>query len=247
MPRKLGRRSIKTDARTLRLSKYLTALPPAPVDRNWLRGVTEWGMMLNDNLGDCTCAACGHAIQIWTLNTGAEQTVYDAAILTAYEEWCGYNPADPGSDQGGIILDVLNDWRQHGEVLQGNKLSAFASVNVANPGEVRQAINLFGGVYIGLGLPVTAQTQTSWSYVPSTPDNAAGSWGGHAVYVPKYSAAGLTCITWGEAMWMSNHFWHEYVDECYALLSEDWLNTRGAQSPSGFDLAQLQADLAAIR
>lgn len=242
--KKLGRKAIKTDSRTLKLARYVKALPPAPANRDWLGSVKDWGMMLNDNLGDCTCAACGHAVQIWTLNTKGEVTVPDSAVLKAYEQWCGYNPSDPSTDQGGIELDVLNDWRQND--MAGHHLSAFAAVKFDNLAEVKQAINLFGGVYIGLALPVTAQTQSSWSYVPGTKNNEAGSWGGHAVFVGKYSEAGFTCITWGEPMWMSNSFWLHYVDEAYALVSTDFLNAKG-DTPTGFALPQLLADLAQIR
>lgn len=247
--RKLGRKAIKIDSRTLKLARYIKALPPAPASRNWLHvkggvDVPDWGMMLNDALGDCTIAACGHAIQVWSLNASAEQTVSNSNILSAYEDWCGYDPADPETDQGGIELDVLTDWKRAG--LAGHKLTAFASVDVSNLEEVRQAIDLFGGIYIGIALPITAQDQTSWHYVPNTPDNEPWSWGGHAVFVPKYSAAGLTAITWGQSMWMSNYFWQTYVDEAYALVSVDFLNTQG-DTPDGFNLSQLLADLAQIR
>src|SRR5580658_8869232 len=57
---KLGKKAPKIDSRTLRLAKYLTAVPPPPASCDWTKGVTEWGMMLNDALGDCTCAAIGH-------------------------------------------------------------------------------------------------------------------------------------------------------------------------------------------
>ena len=46
---------------------------------------------------------------------------------------------------------------------------------------------MFGGVYIGLALPVTAQTQDVWDVVAGGGANAKkGSWGGHCVFVPKY-------------------------------------------------------------
>jgi hypothetical protein len=44
---------------------------------------------------------------------------------------------------------------------------------------------------------------------------------------------------------MTRAFWQAYCDEAHALLSPDWIAAQG--SPSGFDLAQLQADLSAIR
>ena len=57
--------------------------------------------------------------------------------------------------------------------------------------EIRQSIALFGGVYIGLALPLTAQNQDVWDVVPNGGANAEeGSWGGHCVYVPKYDTVG---------------------------------------------------------
>jgi len=32
--------------------------------RDWTKGITEWGMMMNDTLGDCTIAGVGHAVQV---------------------------------------------------------------------------------------------------------------------------------------------------------------------------------------
>ncbi|MGC9157388.1 MAG: hypothetical protein ACP5FH_00245 [Terracidiphilus sp.] len=243
---KLGRKAIKTDSRTLRLARYLTpALPAPPPSADWTRGITAWGMMLNDQLGDCTIAGLGHAIQVWTANTTTEQTVPDSAILTAYEQWDGYVPGDPSTDQGGIELDVLNDFRQDG--LDGHKLLAFADPAVADLTEIRQAINLFGGVYIGLALPLTAQTQDVWDVVPDngSGNTQAGSWGGHAVFVPSYDQNGFTCVTWGVLKKMTTAFWSSYCDEAHALLSPDWIGAKG--SPEGFNLQQLEADLAVIQ
>jgi hypothetical protein len=246
--RKLGRKAVKTDSRTLQMAKYTTALPPAPPAVDWTKGITSWGMMLNDQLGDCTIAGVGHAVQVWSANTTGEITVPDSQILHYYEKWDGYKPKDPSTDQGGVELDVLNDWQKGG--FDKHKLLAFADPAFSNVEEVRQAINLFGGVYIGVSLPKTANTQLTagrvWDVVtPSSPDTAPGSWGGHCVFVPKYDANGFTCITWGQLQTMTLAFWNAYVDEAHALLSQDWLNGQG--TPAGLDLAQLKADLALIQ
>jgi len=112
--------------------------------------------------------------------------------------------------------------------------------------EVHQSIALFGGVYIGLALPITAQNQDVWDVVPHGGANAKkGSWGGHCVFVPKYDQNGFTCITWGQLKTMTLAFWKEYCDEAHALLSQDWLTAKGA--PNGFNQAQLLADLKAIK
>ena len=237
---KLGRRAIRHDPRTLQLARYMKALPPPPPAVDWTKGITAFGMMLNDALGDCTIAGCGHAVQIWTANLGAEITVPDPTVEQFYEEWDGYDPADPSTDQGGVELDVLNSWRQGG--FAGHILTGFADPHPANLEAVRQAISLFGGVYIGLSLPVTAQNQAVWDAGdPTDPNAAAGSWGGHCVFVPKYDQNGFTCITWGGLQQMTTAFWMEYCDEAHALLSKDWLGAKG--SPAGLDLGQLEADL----
>jgi hypothetical protein len=200
-------------------------------------------MMLNDTLGDCTIAGCGHAVQVWTANVGAEVTIPDPTIEKYYEKWDGYKPGQPSTDQGGIELDVLNDWKKGG--FAGNKLLAFADPKPANLDEVRQSIALFGGVYIGLSLPITAQKQDIWDVVPSGGANAKpGSWGGHCVFVPKYDQNGFTCITWGAPKTMTVAFWNMYCDEAHALLNQDWISAKG--SPGGFDQAQLLTDLQAI-
>jgi hypothetical protein len=241
---KLGRKAIKTDSRTLALGNYLTpGLTPPPPKADWTKGITAWGMMLNDSLSDCTIAGIGHAIQVWTACNGKMNTVPDATVESYYEKWDGYVPGNAGTDKGGIELDVLNDWQKSD--FAGHKLAAFADPKVANLTEIRQAINLFGGVYIGLGLPVTAQNQDVWDVVAKGGANAkAWSWGGHCVFVPKYDETTFTCITWGAPKTMTVAFWKKYCDEAHALLSADWISAKG--SPGGFAMAQLQADLKAI-
>lgn len=243
---KLGRKAIKTDTRTLKMARYLTPeLPPAPVAANWSDGIAAFGMMLNDKLGDCTIAGCGHAIQIWTANCYSESSVSDSGILTAYEKWDGYNPADPSTDQGGVELDVLNHWRKEG--LYGHHICGFVDPTVSNLEEIKQSIAMFGGVYIGIGLPITAQAQDTWDVVtdPGDGSTVAGSWGGHCVYVCAYDADGLTCITWGALKKMTWGFWNTYVDEAHTILGAGWI--KAGKAPSGFNLAQLQMDLNLIK
>jgi hypothetical protein len=203
--------------------------------RPMLNGPNTYGQGVpSEGLGDCTIAGVAHAIQVWTLAKGKEVTIPDSTVLQYYERWDGYKPSDPNSDQGGEELQVLKDWRKAG--FSGHKLQAFADPDPQDELHVRQAIALFGGLYIGLALPISAQTQDVWD-VASEPDGKLGSWGGHCVFVPDYDANGLTCITWGQLKKMTWAFWGTYCDEAHALLAPDW------QPPAGFDMASLQADL----
>ena len=103
----------------------------------------------------------------------------------------------------------------------------------------------FGGVYIGVQLPKSAQTQKDGWTVTSGPDAKPGSWGGHCVNLVDYTSDGPTCVTWGQTMPMTWEFFDTYCDEAYAAISPDFVGD-GGQTPSGFDLGQLQSDLAQI-
>lgn len=244
---KLGKKPPKIDPRTLRLGKYLSAaLPAPPAYADWSRGFTfDWGEMLNQNLGDCTIAACGHAIQTWTLDNGRLVTVPDSAILRSYEQSCGYNPADPSTDQGGVEVDVLNYFRTTG--VGGHQILAYVDPDPGNALHIKQSVYLFGGVYIGFNVPQSAMDQFNagqpWTPIP----NDGGIVGGHAVYVCGYNSQYLVLYTWGTRTSMSWDFWSDprYVDESHTLLSQDW-TTRGGIGPNGINMTALQADLAAV-
>ena len=260
VPRCLGKKAPRFDKRTLKLEHYLqsTKLPPTPASLSWSGAFTNWGMMKNDSVGDCTCAGAGHAIQIWTYNAnyGQAVTIPDAEVLKAYtaitaeeNNGQGYNPQTGANDNGCVEIDVLNYWRQTG--IGGHKIDAYAFVNPFHPQMIREAIMLFGGVYIGLSLPITAQDQIDqgvpWSVPRTGPTgNAApGSWGGHCVFIDSYDPKYLTCVTWGALQKMTWNFWYCYCDEAYAIISKDFIEQSG-KSPSGFDMAALTADLTAV-
>lgn len=237
---KLGKKAARNDPRTLKLARYLGAGLPAPPDAvDNTRSLTSFGMMKNDVLGDCTCAAYGHAEQTWTISGGTEWTATDEDVVALYEGACGYNPVDRSTDQGGDELAVLNYVRQNG--FGGRKtLAAYADPDPQSLDHVRQAIYLFGGVYIGVQLPVSAQAQVGSLWDVSSHNATPGGWGGHAVWCVAYTPTDITCVTWGALQKMTLDFWMAYTDESHALLSSDWT------PPKGFDLAGLQSDLALV-
>lgn len=245
--RLLGKKPYVHDSRSLDLAKYTTKLPAPPAWVNWaLRAKAPWGQMLNDSLGNCTCAAVGHMIQSFTADLGNEVTVSDSAILAAYEAVGRYVPGDPNTDQGAMVSDALKYWQKTG--VGNHKISAYAEISPKSHTLQRQAIDLFGGVDIGIQLPLAAQNMgTHWTMDGITSlggDWAPGSWGGHSVAVLAYNGWSYICVSWGELIRINTTFWDAYTDESWTTISSDFFS--GAKSASGFDLAQLQADLAAI-
>jgi len=201
---KLGKHPARHDARTLLFATYATTALPAPPPSLDLttKMKVPWGMMDNAQLGDCTCAAAGHLMMEWTSNAKSKIfTPSDKQIVAAYSAITGYNPKTGANDNGAVEIDVLNYWRQSG--IAGHKITAFVALEPSNTTHIMDGTWIFGGCYIGLNLPKSAQAQTSnkqiWSVPPSglTGDGAPGSWGGHAVPVVAYDARSVTVVTWG--------------------------------------------------
>ena len=241
---KLGKLPVRTDVRTLSLARYVdtTTLPSPPATLDLTDRVREWPMYDNDKIGDCTCAAAAHMIEAWTAESSGRAVELDVqAVLDAFDR---VKQVDPVTGEAGAVeLDVLNDWRKTG--IGGHAIVAYARVSVHDELLVRTAAWLFGGLYIGLQLPLTAQQQATWDWTGTLAGPAApGSWGGHAVDVVRYGAAGLTVVTWGALKELTWSFWQRYCDEAYCLISTDFL--AGGRTPDGFDLAALSADLALV-
>ncbi len=242
---KLGKLPARHDARTLMMAKYVTPEVPAPPPAvDYGKAVKKWPMYDNDKIGDCTCAAVGHMIEAWT--AAAQKTVAaisDAAVLKAYEAVSGYDPSTGKNDNGAVELDVLKYFRNTG--FGGHKIGGFVAVEPGSHLHVKQAVDLFGGAYIGVQLPISAQGQTLWA-VPAggaTGQGAPGSWGGHAVNVVEYDVHGLTVITWGAPLRMTWAFWDAYCDEAYAVLSKDFIDKATQKAPVGFKFKELMTDL----
>jgi hypothetical protein len=200
-------------------------------------------MMLNDRLGDCTCAAAGHMILEWTTNAGDPFVPRDQQIVAAYSAIAGYDPATGANDNGAVVLDVLNYWRKQG--IADHKITAFVGLELKNHNDLRDATYLFENTYLGVLLPRTAQGQKVWS-VPTggpTGQGAPGSWGGHAVPVVAYDERGVTVVTWGSLLRMTWTFYDTYCDEAFAVLSEDIINQATKKAPGGFDFEALRSDL----
>jgi len=239
---------MRHDTRTLLLANYLpsTAIAPPPASEDYTKKVKSWPMMLNDNLGDCTCACAGHMIEQWTTYAADNPfTPTDKEVLKAYEAVSGYTPSNPDSDQGAVVVDVLNYWRKTG--VGRHKIMAYAALEPRNHDQVKDAVVLFGNCYIGVQLPLSAQRQKVWSVPPggAVGHGAVGSWGGHAIPVVAYDVRGLTVVTWGSLKRMTWSFFDTYCDEAFAVLSHDWINKKGL-APNEFDLAALQQDLGQI-
>jgi hypothetical protein len=195
-------------------------------------------MMLNDSLGDCVCAGAGHAFMDWTANAGQLWTPSDSDILALYRV---FNPGT--EDDGCDMQQVLAYLKTTG--LAGHRINDFAILNAQSQAEAMDAINLFGGLDIGVALPDSVVQSGDLLSVPwdtpgalwvPNPDN------GHCIWGVAYDGSGLTVVSWGALKHMSWEFYAACCEESYALDAPDWFTAAGP-SPGGYTSDQLNADL----
>ena len=253
-PVRLGKSEPRVDARTLMLANYLGGklLPTLPPFERNAVGLAGFPMLANDRYGNCTCAALGHAYEVveWRDGKGTQVQADEQAVEALY--WSTGNPPTPGADDSGRnMLDVLKYARANG--LFGREVLGFTKFDARNHDHYKAVIYLFGFAYIGLALPAAAQGHTVWTGIdPSGAGGKPGSWGGHAIINQAYNppggalaTGGTVGVTWGHRINIGWDFLDAYVDEAYAIIFQDWLDQSGV-SPDQFDLASLQADLAAL-
>jgi hypothetical protein len=240
---RFGKQPPKIDYRTLRFKDYLTPAinPPLPTCDVLSRVYSDlksndptqlFPMDGNDTLGDCTIAALAHSITTYRALVSARPVIMPKQdVVKLYYHLTG------GVDSGLNELDVLNYWRK--TMVNGDKILGFVSVNPKNHSHVQQAIQMFGGLYIGFQVQENCvdefKAQQPWTPGPLTND-------GHAVFAVGYDQNEVTVLTWGNTQKATWAWWDECVDEAYAILPPE----ARSEAFAGLNLAQLQTDLQAV-
>jgi hypothetical protein len=252
---KFGRLQRTYNPRVPHLSSLLAGctLKAPPKSADWTKGMPKnLGMMLNDTLGDCTCAAVYHAIQVWTFNTGKIVTEPDSDVEKLYIMACGYNPRVPGEGPGGNEQHVLTYLMEQGAPLgpkgaTRHKIAAFVEVDPRNLDDVKWTINDCGLAYIGFNVPQSVQPPgemppSVWEYVP----DQSNIIGGHAVILAGYDDAGARVISWGQYYTMTWEFFAHFVDEVYAIADANWVEKKKT-TPGGMTMEELEAQMQALK
>jgi hypothetical protein len=241
---RFGKHPAKHDYRTLRFKDYLTSESAAPPPAyNALNRVYDnlktsnpaalFPMDGNDTLGDCTIAALAHAITTYGgLISNQASVMPKDQVIKLYMKLTG------GLDSGLAELDVLNYWRKH--KVFGDRILAYVKVDPKNHTHIAQAIQLFGGVYLGFQVQANCvhefDARKPWTPGPLTSD-------GHAVFAVGYDPSNVTVLSWGNTQLGTWGWWDECVDEAYAIVPPEAKDTKFAP---GFNFKQLMADLKSV-
>ena len=218
---------------------------PAVPAAGWENAVppTAWGMLGNDQVGDCAEAGILHLIQGQAANTGTVLTPTTDQALALYTAVTGYNPSDPSTDQGTVLTDLLTYIQTSGVEMTDStgktvtvEVVGSASLDISSTAQMRYAGYTFGGNYLGINCPQQCEDDTTnWNFGPGLPIA-----GGHCIPQEGEGIAGGKIVSWSEVIPVSNLFLMSYLDEGYVVLTKSWVNAQG-KSPSGLDLDGLLA------
>ena len=244
MSYKFGKHAPHFSYATPRLSSYLTpVLPTPPPSFSVLPQVYTGAKMSdptelfpmdgNDTIGDCTIAALAHAQTVYRGITGSRCIWGRNDVEVLYFHLTG------GQDAGLVELDVLHYW--HTFPVNNDRILGYVSIDPRNHLHVQQAINLFGGVYIGFQVQQDCisdfEAGRPWTPGPLLQE-------GHAVYVVGYDANQVEVLTWGNTQYGTWAWFDECVDECYAIVPPE---AHSLKFTPGFNEQQLLADLLLLK
>jgi len=257
MPYKYGRRPPK-NAPALRLASFLSSAVPAhPRSEDYLAKLADWQMLGNDVAGDCNAVTWANMRRLVTAALSTEYYPTQAQVWQFYQtQNPGFDPSGtsstngPGSkqDQGMDIQTGLEYLHSTGGP-DGVKVVAFAKVDPTNLNEVKAALAIFGGLWLGILVLDANQKQFSeghaWTDVAGSPID-----GGHAILGGGYTTADVKFITWAKETKFAKSFWdgaaqgNRLVEEAWVAIWPEHLGTGAFQQ--GVDQAHLTADYQAL-
>ena len=255
---KLGRKPRTFDSNIPHLSALLGTPSrrhyAVPLDVDYTKGMpASVGMMLNNDLSDCTSAAKYHARQVRTfVATGKMVTESDACVEKFYCGSCDYVPGNPDTDQGGnmqaVLAYLLKNGLPIGDGSQVAKIVGYLEVDARNPDDLMLAIEECGLIDIGFGVPAYLMPEDG-SPPPLIWDVERRNRriiGGHDVIQPGRTNGLYRTVSWGSTGYqMTERFFEAYVDEAYAVITAEWIEQSG-KTPFGLTLADWQKQMAGI-
>ena len=203
-----------------------------------------WGFLGNDQYGCCFWAAVANILMSQQANAGVPVHVFTTQdVLGWYKAYLatqGINfdpnaPSDPNTDVGTDPIAGMN-W-----LMSQKMIVAWGQVPInGNDAHLAGGLELGGGLILGVNVPAGWMNSTTWG------PNAGAIEGGHAIVGAAYNQpCDVTCLTWAEEVDLIVAGRIQYADLAIMLVTDQWLTSKGT-SLQGFNLSQLQADLALV-
>lgn len=255
---KLGKEPHAEDTRDLMLATYIdsTVLPARPDEFSWATDFKPdgWGMLLNNQLGDCVPAGVIHTQMVLAAIGNHHPEFDDTCAEQAYEEWAGYVPGDSSTDQGTDMRVAAKRWQKKGIIDSADRFHRCGAYVWLEPGNLDQlwyASYLFGSAVLGYNLTRNAmeafdQQHYIWDFEHGSP-----SLGGHCVPgFGRISLAGVEgvfdSVSWGHQVGVTGPYIENTMDSGLTVLSGSTIDKTTEANKLGFDMEHLRHDLEAL-
>jgi hypothetical protein len=218
-------------------------------------------------LGCCTIAKQVVAAQrLEALETGGRRTIHVTVEEIARVYLAMTAELYGGGDTGAYETDALDNWRNPDKTFRATDgriypIAAYLKIDHTNPDEMKAAIALSGakGIAICANLPraydrAGRTPPATWDLPKGQPlvgEWMAGSWGGHSLWNPMYTALGLIPDhTWDNTP-QNLFLWDAvlaYVDEAHMVIDSmnSWRTLTKGSSVGRFDLGGVRDAVNAI-
>jgi hypothetical protein len=245
---KLGRQKSQAEVK-LKLSTIFGDSPPsAPAVFGYEGNFGDaWGMLGNDEVGDCVIAGGAHEDMVFSRMGGlAIPTFSTVNTLSDYSAITGYVNGNLSTDNGTDMISAAS-YRQKTGLLDASgvrhKIDAYAEIPTGDLDKLSFAAWLFGAAGVGVNLPSSAETQFGNGQIW---DVFAGDTiiGGH--YIPcvgRNSKGNYVFVTWGRLQAATPAWVKTYMEEGLAYLSLEIINTTTKLAHGGYNLAALEGYL----
>lgn len=217
-------------------------LPPSPQSSNWYALVEasgSWDMLANDQYGDCGEAGMLNYARARTTYAGKPLVPTRDDAIRLYSNATGFDPTNPSTDQGTNLSDLM-DYCLNNSMVQSraDMLLLAMPLDITNIEELRQAIDLCGGILFGVRFPESWNTSRIWA-----PTNSPIE-GRHCIYSPGFNKSATSgtifdVITWAEHLEMPQAGAQQNADEAWAVADLDFINAHG-KDPQGLLSAEYQ-------
>ena len=191
-----------------------------------------WGMLGNDQYGDCGVAGLEHLFMADAADTQENESFpSDQQTVAYYLQYTG------GQDSGVVLSDYLTYVRSNG--YYGHTVKAFAPVAVQDVPTLQTAIWMYDAAYTGISV-TQAMMDAFGQGEPWTLEMAQQEViGGHCIPLIGYDGTYLIAVTWGGLQKIEYSAWHAMSSEAWAVITGEEASGDG----HGVDLAALEADL----
>lgn len=211
-------------------------------------------LLANNVLGNCTSAGIGNTIRAVSALGGFQTNISDENAVSFYSQSTGYSPNVPGSDDGGVEVDVLANAARQGYPVENERLyPLWGSLDPQDQNGIRCVAQAFGTTYLGVKLAIADQANVGAVWDTNTPaedgDPTPGSWGGHCLLAGAewYGTQDTDIVlltTWGTQQRATWRWVRSRIMEAHALAFRQLMPASG-HFWTGDDWERLEADNAA--